>query len=201
MVEPAYQIAGEVTMLHVYPLPVRLSSAVLACVLLVAASPAEAQAPSSPGAAADLTRLLDNAKLESIATVDPEDPNTWIAALYFKDSQLLVVSAQYAAPTLLAAKMKDRDFRDIYLALFSSGVSGTKIWVMDTDANGLMVRPNGNAGPDMWEIKGESLMFDGEWRRAKMSEGDYRKSFADADERYTRMLRLLIGQLKGNSGT
>jgi hypothetical protein len=180
---------------------VRLSSTVLLLAFTGAALPAHAQPPSSASAAADLTSLLDAAKLDSIAAVDPDDPNTWIAALYFKDSQLLVVSAEYAAPVLLTAKMKDRDYRDIYLALFSSAVKGTKVWVMDTDANGLVLRPNGNDGPDMWERNDTTVMFDGEWRRAKMSEADYRKSFADADERYTWMLRLLSAQLKKPSGT
>jgi hypothetical protein len=180
---------------------VRLSSAAFVLALLGGGLPAQAQEATSTAAAAELTRLLDNAKLDSIATVDPDDPNTWIAALYFKDSQLLVVSAEYAAPVLLEAKMKIRDYRDIYLALFSSAVDGTKVWVMDTDANGLVVRPQGNDGPDMWEHKSTTVMFDGEWRRAKMSEADYRKSFAQADEKYTRMLRLLAAQVKGASGT
>jgi hypothetical protein len=180
---------------------VRLSPVGLVLAILTPGVPLQAQEPTSAPAAAELTRLLDSAKLDSIATVDPEDPNTWVAALYFKDSQLLVVSAEYAAPMLLAAKMKDRDYRDIYLALFSSAVQGTKVWVMDTDANGLVARPQGNNGPDMWEQKDSTLMFDGEWRRAKMSEADYRKTFAEADERYTRMLQLLSAQLKGPSGT
>jgi hypothetical protein len=180
---------------------VRLSSAVLLLAFPAAVVPVHAQETSSLSAAADLTRLLDSAKLDSIATVDPDDPTTWIAALYFKGSQLLVISAQYEAPVLLTAKMKDRDYRDIYLALFSSAVKGTKVWVMDTDANGLAFRPQGNDGPDMWERNDATVTFDGEWRRAKMSEADYRKSFTDADERYARMLRLLTAQLKGPSGT
>jgi hypothetical protein len=180
---------------------VRLSSAVLLLAFTGAPLPAQTQPPTSASAAVDLTSLLDVAKLDSIAAVDPDDPNTWIAALYFKDSQLLVVSAEYAAPVLLTAKMKDRDYRDIYLALFSSAVKGTKVWVMDTDANGLVLKPQGNDGPDMWERNDTTVMFDGEWRRAKMSEADYRQSFADADERYTRMLQLLAAQLKRPSGT
>jgi hypothetical protein len=179
---------------------VRLSS-VLLLAFTVAVLPAHAQAPTSGPAAAELTRLLESAKLDSIAAVDPDDPANWIAALYFKDSQLLVISAQYEAPVLLTAKMKVRDYRDIYLALFSSAVKGTKVWVMDTDANGLVFKPSGNDGPDMWERNDTTVMFDGEWRRAKMSEADYRKSFAEADQRYTRMLQLLAAQVKGPSGT
>jgi hypothetical protein len=188
-------------MANVSRISVRLSSAVLVLAVLIPGVAMRAQEPTSRAAAVELTRLLDAQKLDSIATVDPDDPNRWIAALYFKDSQLLVVSAEYAAPVLLTAKMKDRDYRDIYLALFSSGVAGTKVWVMDTDANGLVLRPNGNDGPDMWEQKDSSVMFDGEWRRAKISENDYRKAFAEADETYTRMLRLLTAQLRGTSGT
>jgi hypothetical protein len=163
--------------------------------------PGHAQNAGSAAAAADLTRLLDAAKLDSIAAVDPEDPNTWVAALYFKDSQLLVVSAQYSAPVLLVEKMKVKDYRDIYLALFSSPVAGTKVFVMDSSANGLAVRPSNGDAPDMWERKEETVAFDGEWRRAKMSEADYRKAYADADEHYTRLLKLLAAQAKAPSGT
>jgi hypothetical protein len=113
----------------------------------------------------------------------------WVAALYFKDSQLLLVSAQYSAPSLLTEKMRVKDYRDIYLALFSSPVAGTKVFVMDSNANGLSARPSNGQAPDMWEQKDTTVMFDGEWRKAKMSEDDYRKAYADADSHYAKLLR------------
>lgn len=181
----------------------RVALAALMTVAVGAASsaPVFAQAPASAAAAAELTALLDAGKLDSIAANDPDDPTLWVAALYFKDSQLLLVSAQYAAPSLLAEKLRVKDFRDIYLALFSSPVAGTKLFVMDNNANGLSARPSNGEAPDMWEQKDTTVTFDGEWRKAKMSEDDYRKAYADADAHYARLLRLLASQAKGPSGT
>jgi hypothetical protein len=160
-----------------------------------------AQDSASAAAAAELARLLDAGKLDSIAASDPDDPTSWVAALYFKDSQLLLVSAQYSAPSLLTEKMRVKDYRDIYLALFSSPIAGTKVFVMDSNANGLSARPSNGQAPDMWEQKDTTVMFDGEWRKAKMSEDDYRKAYADADSLYAKLLRLLATQAKGPSGT
>jgi hypothetical protein len=162
---------------------------------------ARAQPSASAAAAAELARLLDAGKLDSIAAVDPADPASWVAALYFKDSQLLVVAAEYSAPALLVEKMKAKDYRDIYLALFSSPVAGTKVFVMDSNADGLVYRPSNNEAPDMWEQKDRTVMFDGEWRKAKMSEAEYRKAFSEADEHYAGLLRLLAAQIRNPSGT
>lgn len=174
----------------------------LTVMLSVAWVPAAvAQDAASAAAAAELARILDAAKLDSIAASDPDDPSMWVAALYFKESQLLVVSARYAAPALLIEKMRVKDYRDIYLALFSSPVAGTKVFVMDSSANGLAVKPSNGHAPDLWEEKERTLTFDGEWRKAKMSEDDYRKAFSEADTHYARLLRLLATHAKGPAGT
>ena len=51
--------------------------------------------------AKQLAAALEAAKVESIAARDPTRPGTYVAALYFSGTELLVVSAQYAVPTLL----------------------------------------------------------------------------------------------------
>ena len=38
-----------------------------------------------------------------------------------------------------------------------------------------------------------------EWKKAKMSEGDYTKAFTKADEAYARALQILINQLKSST--
>jgi hypothetical protein len=38
--------------------------------------------------------------------------------------------------------------------------------------------------------------FDGEWKKRKVSESDYLKTFGEADAEYVRMLQALIAQLK-----
>jgi hypothetical protein len=174
-----------------------LAAAVLALTLAAGlTASAMAQESKSTVAARDLAATLDALKLDSIAAPDPTAPGTWVAALYFKDAQLLVVSAQYSAPSLLEEKAKAKQFRDIYIDLNSASVAGTKVFVQDMSANGLVFKPENDGAADTWEENNKIFACDGEWRKAKMSETDYQKTFGDADTRYARMLALLKAQAK-----
>jgi hypothetical protein len=166
-----------------------------AAVVSLGVAPAAFQNSKSAALAKGLTQALDAAKLDSIAAPDPSDPSTYVAALYIQGSQLLVVSAKYAAPPLLAAKMKTKDYRDIYIDLSAASVSGTKVFIIDMNCDGLMSRP-GDSGPDSWEAGQRSVSFDGEWKKAKLSEEDYNKAFVEADERYAKFIALLTAQAK-----
>ena len=119
-----------------------------------------------------------------------------MAALYIQGSQLLVVSAKYAAPPLLTAKINAKDYRDVYIDLSSASVAGSKVFVIDQNCDGLAPKPDGGAPADTWEAGTLALTFDGEWRKAKMTEEAYGKAFADADARYSRLLALLTAQAK-----
>ena len=180
----------------------RLRSAVFCCVCaLLSAAPATAQESKSSAAAKALVAALDSAKLDSIAAVDPTDPGMFAAALYIPGAQLLVVAAKYSAPQLLVEKLGRKDYRDIYIDLNSASIPETKLFVMDQGVDGLVAKPDGDQPADTWEAGKAQLAFDGKWRNAKMSEDEYMKAFADADERYTRILTLLAAQAKGKTGS
>lgn len=168
---------------------------------LVAPSAAAAQESKSAAVAKELTQVLDAAKMDSIAAPDPADATSFVAALYFQGSQLLVVSAKYSAPSLLVTKIGTKEYRDVYIDLQSASVAGSKVFVQDQLANGLVVRPDNGGAADVWEAAANATAFDGEWKKAKMSEADYMKAFADADQRYAEMLRLLLAKAKGPSGS
>ena len=53
-----------------------------------------AEDSKSAAPAKQLVQVLDTAKLDSIAAVDPSSPNRFVAAIYIAETQLLVVSAQ-----------------------------------------------------------------------------------------------------------
>lgn len=168
---------------------------------LVRATPARAQESKSASAAKELAQVLQRAKLESIAAVDPTQQGTFVAALFF-GSQLLVVSAKYAAPPLLLDKLTRKDYRDVYIDLNSAGVAGTKVFIMDQNADGLVARPTDDQPHDTWEQANKQTDFNGEWKKAKISEDEYMKAFAAADERYAKMLALLAAQAKrGGAGS
>jgi hypothetical protein len=148
----------------------------------------------SAAAAKQLTAALDRAKLDSIAVADPAEKDQFMAALYFPGAQLLVVSARYSVPTLLTEKLAKKDYRDVYIDLNAASVAGTKVFIMDQGADGLTSNPGDSQAPDSWEQGTTSTLFDGDWKKAKISEDEYTKAFAAADERYARMLTLLAEQ-------
>lgn len=158
-----------------------------------------AQETTSGAAAKQLTEALDGLKMDSIAAADPSSPDTFVAALYFPGAQLLVVSAQYSAPTLLAARLANKEYREAYIDLNSASVPGTKIFVMDAGADGLVARPEEFRGADTWERGATTMTFDGDWRSAKLTEPEYMKRFAEADAQYARMLSVLTERAKGGS--
>ena len=168
------------------------------CVLLaliVPAAPALAQDAQSAAAAKQLAEVLDKMKLDSIAAADPSEKDVFVAALYFPGAQLLVVSAKYSVPILLTAKLAKKEYRDTYIDLNSASVAGTKIFVMDQGADGLVAKP-GDAVADTWEQGNKTTAFDGDWKKAKISEEEYQKTFASADARYARILTILAEQAK-----
>ena len=173
---------------------------VLALLLFLALSPVvvtSAQEDSKSAAVAkELALALDAAKLDSIAAVDPADPSAFVAALYFQGSQLLVVSAKYSAPTLLVTKIGAKEYRDVYIDLQSASIAGSKVFVQDQLANGLFVKPVDDGAADVWEAANKTVAFDGEWKKAKLSEEDYRKAFSEADQKYAAMLSLLLKSTK-----
>ena len=88
----------------------------------------------------------------------------------------------------------------MYIDLSSASVAGSKVFVIDTGVDGLSAKP-GDGGADSYEQGSKQFLFDGDWKKAKLSEEEYMKAFADADERYAKMLSLLAAQAKLAKGT
>lgn len=176
----------------------RVLAVLFAAVLAVPAA-AVAQESKSADLAKQLTQLLDEKKLDAIAASQTGAPDLFVAALYFPGTQLLVVSAKYSAPQLLNEKLAKKDYRDIYVDLSSASVAGSKVFVMDTFADGLVARPKNDSPADSVERGTSSTNFDGEPKKAKMSDADYAKAFDECDAAYAKILQALITKLK--SGT
>lgn len=170
-----------------------------ACILSAATLPlslAAAQESKSAPVAKELVQALEAAKLENVAAPDPVNPGAFIAALYIPGTQLLVVSAKYSAPPLLVERIGAKDFMAVYVDLQSASIHGTKVFVQDQGADGLTPKANGDQVADSWEETDRSVAFDGDWKKAKLAEADYSKVYADADERYAKMLSALLAQVK-----
>jgi hypothetical protein len=172
----------------------------LAAVVVLSLSTAvSAQESKSAPLAKQLAAALDAAKLDSIAAKDPSAPDVFFAALYFPGVQLLVVSGKYSVPQLLTERLMKKEYRDTYLDLNGASVPATKLFLEDPGADGVKARREENQPFDTYEADGKRLMFDGDWKKQKVSEQDYMKAFSAADERYSQILTALIAQLKKTS--
>jgi hypothetical protein len=161
--------------------------------------PALAQAPKSAPLAKQLAAAMEAAKLDSVAAKDPSNPGVYIGALYIPNFQLLVIANNYSVPTLLDTRLERKEYRDVYIDLNSASPAATRLFVEDIGADGIKPKNEDNQGSDAVENKGTRTIFDGDWRKQKMSEDDYMKAFTAADERYTQILTALLAQLKTGS--
>ena len=173
--------------------------AVLIAAILAAPAAAAAQDAKSADLAKQLAQLLDEKKLDAIAAADAANPDAFVAALYFPGTQLLAVSAKYSAPQLINDKLAKKDYRDIYVDLSAASVAGSKVFIMDTFADGLVLKPKGDAPADSVERGSATTAFDGEPKKAKISDADYAKSYDECEAAYVKILQALITKLK--SGT
>src|SRR5688572_22208163 len=162
---------------------------------VVAAAPQDA-ASRSATLAKQLTAALTEQRLEAIAAQHPDEPDRFVAALFFPNSQLLVVSARYASPQMLQARLTHKQYRDVYLDLSASPVPNSSVLFHDMNADGLCssrdqtadLLYNGNEAP---------AIFDGDWKKHNLSEKEYQQQLAAADERYSRLLEILLAQSRG----
>jgi hypothetical protein len=67
--------------------------------------------------------------------------------------------------------------------------------VSDLGADGLVAEPDDNQPFDTYDA-GKAVAFDGDWDAQKMSEEEYMKTFAAADEKYSQMLSALLAEVK-----
>jgi hypothetical protein len=172
----------------------------LAIVLLLSiAATATAQDSKSAALAKQLAAALDAAKMDSIAAADPTQPGTFVAVLYFANTQFLAVSAKYSVPQLLTDRLSKREYRDVYIDLNSASLPESKIFIEDMAVDGLKVKREENQPYDTCEVGGKRTVFDSDWKRQKLTEQDYIKAFSTADDHYARILTTLLSQLKKTS--
>lgn len=163
------------------------------------ASLAHAQDSKSAALAKQLAAALGAAKLDSVAAKDPSTTDGYVGALYIPGSQLLVVAAQYAAPTLLDARIAKKEYREVYIELNGATPVATRILIEDLGADGVRATREENTAFDSVELMGKRTMFDSDWKKQNISEQDYMSTFATTDARYVQLLSILIEQMKKGS--
>jgi hypothetical protein len=161
----------------------------------VAAAADNGPSKSAP-LAKELTAALDQAKLEHIAARDPDDPTRFIGAMYFPGLQLITVAGKYAAPVLLNEKLINHNYKDVYIDLSSASDRATRVTVEDLRADGLPTSRLKDGPPDSFDQGPANFVFDFDWKKAKLSEDEYMKKVAAADEQYAKLLTVLLAELK-----
>ena len=155
-----------------------------------------AQTPSKSAAIAkELVQVMEAKKLDSIAAKTDTGDGHFAAALYFPNVQLLVISGHYSAPQLMEPRLAGKQYRDTYMELSGTVTPETKVFVQDMGQPGLSQRKQDNMY-DTWNQAGKIVVFDGEPDKQNMSDADYQKSFAAADEEYTAILSALLAEAK-----
>ena len=162
-------------------------------------SGAAAQEPKSAAPAKELSQLLADKKLDSIAARMPDSLEEFVGALAFP-GQLMVVWAKTTAPSVVNEKLMRKDYKEVYVDLNAASVVETRHFVTDLGPDGLRARPQQKQGPaDSHDQGAKSMRFDGNWREDKMSEADYMKAHAEADAAYARAIQALIDEIKKSS--
>jgi hypothetical protein len=154
--------------------------------------------PQSAALATQLTAALTEQKLEAAAAQDPDEPDRFVAALLFGNSQLLVVSARHGAPSTLQARLAHKQYREAYLDLQGSPIRDGSLFFQDMNADGLCFR-RGQLADLLYEGSAPPKIFDGEWDKDKTSEEAYQHDLLEADRRYSHMLTVLLSQLQSTS--
>ncbi len=178
----------------------RLSGFILAALLLLVFSSSFVRAQDSQSSALvkELTALLDQNKLDSIAAKEA-NPDAYVAALYFP-GQLMVVGARYKEPVLLNERIAKKEFRDVYIDLNSASLPNTKCLITDLGADGLKAKADeGKPFDSIERADGKEIRFNSDWKAQKLTEDEYMKAFAESDARYVKMLQALIAQVKKTS--
>jgi hypothetical protein len=163
--------------------------------LLSTPSQSLAQESKSAPLAAELCKLLEAQKLDSVAARQVGDQ--YVGALFFPGTQLLVVKGKFPGAARMDDLLTKKEFKEVYMDLSGASDQQTREFVMDLGANGLRFKREDNQPFDTVDVGPKSYKFDGEWGgKAKITEEEYRKMFAQIDEEYAQMLQALITALK-----
>jgi hypothetical protein len=169
-------------------------------VLISLCAPVRAEESASAPLAQELSALLEQRQLDSVAAPMPGEKDRFVAALYYANAQLLVVSARYPVPSLLREQVWTKKYRDVYTQLHGGGLQEGKFFVVDLDADGFA--PMGDAFRQIDVIYDDGVRqttLNGDWRSQQLSKAEYAQRLEAADRRYAKMLAALVVELKAGT--
>ena len=143
-----------------------------------------AQPATSRSLIEQLKQLMDDQELSAIAAQDSSKENHFVAALYFSGRQVLAVSAPYSAPLIMSEKLDNGDYQNVYIDLSSASDPEARFFVNDFGADGLQAGSATEGPRDSVNRGGQEVAL------------DVSDLYAQADQDYAEIIRLLIGKLR-----
>jgi hypothetical protein len=172
-------------------------AAVGGLVAILIAANGTAQEAQSPRLVQELAQLLQQRGLDSIAAPHPDEPDRFVAALHFPETQMLAISARCPSPEYLREQIAKGEYREAYMLLNSISSQEGRFFVQDLAADGLHVHRSKDDALDLvYESVVNRTSFDGDWKAQGLTEAEYKVKFKAADEQYTKMLSALISGLR-----
>lgn len=165
------------------------------CLVLPPLSIAGAESSASEGDAKRLCGLMTAGHLDAIAAQDTNRSDHFVAALFYPNAELLVISARYAAPQALQQLLDHKKYSDVYAILQTSPDASDQVFFVDMMGDGLIAEPREGADV-MYEPDNKKTVFDDSWRKQHgLGEREYRQKFETADTTYDALLKTLAGAL------
>ena len=162
---------------------------------------ADFPAAKSAVAAKEFIALLDARQLDAFAAEDA-DPHKFVAAMYVPGVQMFGVAATFERAGDIEYFLSHKDFKSAYESLRASAYSNDGFIADDAECNGLVPQPKKSQPNDDAVFGTVRRTFDGVFADPKHADPkkpsfeEYLKAYTDADERYTRLLTVLIDALK-----
>ena len=167
----------------------------LLAVFAAATAAAAASEPRSGSLTKELTTLMTERQMDAIAAQDTQTPGRFVAAMLFPGVQLLVVEARHPTPDTMQARLFYKQYKDLYFDLQQPSITDGTVFIQDLGCDGLKADAESTIDI-MYEGGATQTLFDGDWKKKGQSEAEYQAKFQKADEQYSRMLSLLIAELK-----
>jgi hypothetical protein len=146
--------------------------------------------------AADAKRLCEAmaaGHLDAIAARGTNGSDRFVAALFYPNAELLVISARYAAPQALQQLLDQKKYAQVYSILQTSPDASDQVFFIDMMADGLSAEARDGADV-MYEPGNKQTVFDESWRKEhRLGAREYLSKFETADTLYAALLKTLTG--------
>ena len=172
---------------------------VVVCLLLQPLSGVRADQSASAADAKRLCESMTAGHLDAIAARGTNGSDRFVAALFYPNAELLVISARYAAPQALQQLLDQKKYAEVYSILQTSPDVSDQVFFIDMMADGLSGDAR-EAADVMYEPGNKQTVFDESWRKEhRLGEREYLSKFETADALYATLLQTLTGIAKATT--